>query len=267
MPRDRIFLASDLHLGVPSKGESREREMRFIQWLDFIQPDCQELYLMGDIFDFWFEYKKVVPKGFVRVLGKLAELHDNGIPIHFMIGNHDLWVRDYFSDELGWNIHKQAITREFYGRKFFLHHGDALGPGDQMYKIVRWFFHSAFMQWSFRQIHPDLGIGIADYFSRRSRKSNMSADKQDYGDQEFLIRFCKAHQESNPHIGGYIFGHRHMPRLFDVLPGKLYINLGDWVHYDTYLEIGPERVSLRSFDAVARCGHELSGAPVRQEPS
>lgn len=237
--------------------------MRFIQWLDMIASTCQELYLMGDIFDFWFEYKKVVPKGFVRVLGKLAALHDSGIPVHFMIGNHDLWVRDYFRDEMGWNIHKEALVREFHGMKFFLHHGDALGPGDRMYKVVRWFFHSSLMQWSFRQIHPDVGIGIADFFSRRSRKSNMSTDNQDYGDQEFLIRFCKTHQETNPGIDGYIFGHRHMARLFDVLPGKLYINLGDWVQYDTYLEIGPERISLKAFDVAARCGHELSGAPLR----
>ncbi len=166
---NKLYFASDFHLGAPSYASSREREDRLVRWMDTIKADAAEVFLMGDVFDFWFEYKTVVPKGYIRFLGKLAELADAGIKIYLFKGNHDMWMFDYFERELGATIITDELEIERNGKKFYLHHGDGLGPGDNMYKVLKKVFRSNFCQWLFARIHPNLGVGIANYWSSHSR--------------------------------------------------------------------------------------------------
>src|SRR6201992_1140932 len=165
----KLYFASDFHLGAPNQASSREREARLVSWLDSIKADASEVFLMGDVFDFWVEYRTVVPKGYIRFLGKLAELADRGIKIYFFKGNHDMWMFDYFEKELSATIISNELVIERGGKKFFLHHGDGLGPGDASYKILKKIFRSPLCQWLFERVHPNLGIGIANYWSKNSR--------------------------------------------------------------------------------------------------
>jgi len=174
--RNKIYFASDFHLGVGSYASSREREDALVRWLDAIKHDAAELFLMGDVFDFWFEYTTVVPKGYIRFLGKLAELTDLGIKLYLFKGNHDMWMFDYFEKELNATIISNEMVMERGGKKFFLHHGDGLGPGDAKYKVLKKFFRSRFCQWLFARIHPNLGVGIANYWSSNSRIANLKKE-------------------------------------------------------------------------------------------
>ncbi len=245
--RDKIYFASDLHLGTPDRASSLIREKHFVRWLDMIKEDAQELYLVGDVFDFWFEYHKAVPKGYVRILGKLAELNDSGIPIHYFTGNHDLWQKDYFTTEIGARIYRDPIQRELMGRNFFIGHGDGLGPGDHGYKFLKKVFRNPVMQWMFHRMHPNFGIGLADYFSKLSRKKTGHKDAIDYGEEEFLTIFCRDRLKKEPEIDYFVFGHRHLPKDLELEPGKYYINLGDWISHFTYLCVSETGVELLRF--------------------
>jgi len=242
-----IYFASDLHLGIPNEKESRERELKFIAWLEFIRGDAQEIHLMGDIFDFWFEYKKAVPRGYVRLLGKIAELADSGIRIYWYYGNHDMWIFDYIPSELGVTVVPNEQIREFEGKKFFLHHGDGLGPGDKGYKFLKKIFRSNLCQWLFARLHPNFGIWLADMSSRKSRYSE-SDDKKPYqGDErEFLVQFC--HEKiKEEHFDYLIFGHRHLP-LDMKIESSRYINLGDWLEHFTYAIFDGKDVQLKKWE-------------------
>ena len=245
--RDTIYFASDLHLGTPDHASSLVREKHFVRWLDHIKADCMELYLVGDVFDFWFEYKKAVPKGYVRLMGKLAELSDAGIPIHYFVGNHDLWQKAYFTEQFGAHIYMDPIRRELFGKEFFIGHGDGLGPGDHGYKALKKFFRSPIMQWFFHRLHPNFGIGLADYFSKTSRKKTGHKDAVDYGENEFLLIFCREELQKHPEIDYFVFGHRHLPKDIELASGKYYYNLGDWITHFTYLTVDAEGVALRRF--------------------
>lgn len=242
----KIFLVSDLHLGSPSHAKSLRRERHFVDWLTRIKPEAEELILLGDIFDFWFEYRKAVPKGYTRLLGKLAEFVDSGIPVHVFMGNHDLWYRDYFPTEIGATVHDRPETRQMFGRTFFLAHGDGLGPGDTGYKFIRKIFVNPAAQWAFHRLHPNFGIGLADYFSRRSRNAPNRKDKEDFGEKEFMLIFSREHLRQHPEIDYFVFGHRHFPKVHEFEPGKYYVNLGDWITHFTYLEVSEQGVELRS---------------------
>ena len=231
---NKLYFISDTHFGVPNEKESKERELLFCKWLDEIKKDASEVYLLGDIFDFWFEYKNVVPKGYVRVLGKLAELIDSGIKVHYFTGNHDMWIFTYFEKELGIQMHKEPITFSFEGKTFMIGHGDGLGPGDKRYKFLKKVFACKFNQRLFAFIHPWIGMGLAGYFSRKSRLSHNSEDQIYLGDdKEWLLIYCKEEAEKQP-IDFFIFGHRHLK--IDKTFGKnsRYINLGEWVHQRNY---------------------------------
>ena len=226
----KIYFASDFHLGVPSYETSRERELLLVNWLDEIKTDAKEIFLVGDIFDFWFEYKFVAPKGHIRFLGKIAELTDLGIKVHFFTGNHDMWMFDYLPKEIGIELHRRNIEREFNGQKFLIGHGDGLGPGDGTYKFLKLLFNSKICQWLFARIHPNLGMGIANLWSKKSRISNIKNGEEFLGDKnEWLYIYCEEILEQKK-IDFFIFGHRHL-----VLDLKIentnsrYINLGEWV--------------------------------------
>lgn len=240
--------ASDFHLGVPNFESSLAREKRLVQWLSERKEDSEEIFLVGDIFDFWFEYRKSVPKGFVRLLGKIAEICDAGIPVHIITGNHDLWMFGYLEKELGVHIHKQPIQRTFNGKRFFIAHGDGLGPGDHGYKFIKKIFSNPFFQWCYKLIHPDLGIWLANYFSGKSRDANYENDKVFLGeDKEWLIIYSKEQIAKGNEPDYFIYGHRHLPLEIKLSDESTYINLGDWISHYTYALFDGEKLELKTF--------------------
>ena len=230
----KIYFLSDFHLGAPDYESSLTREKRVVQFLDEIKKDAAVIFILGDLFDFWFEYKKVVPKGFVRILGKLAELTDNGIIIYFFVGNHDMWMNGYFEKELNITVYEDAQEFEFDGKKFLIGHGDGLGPGDHRYKFMKKVFRNQFSQKLFGMLHPSTGIRIADFFSRKSRAAAGKKDEQFLGEEkEWLIVFAKQTLKKQ-HIDFFVFGHRHLPIVHRLNEDSIYINLGDWIKYNSY---------------------------------
>ena len=248
MSAKKIYFASDFHLGAPNQEDSLSREKKIVRWLDAVKHDAEEIYLLGDVFDFWFEYKRAIPKGFVRIQGKIAELTDSGIKIHWFIGNHDMWIFDYIPKELGVELHLGEIEREHFGKKFFIGHGDGLGPGDRSYKFIKKVFRNRICQWMFARLHPNFGIGLANFFSRKSRAATGTADAKFHGeDKEMLIQFCKMKQKEE-HRDYYIFGHRHLPIEFELENNAKYINTGDWIRYFTYGEFDQAGFKLKYFE-------------------
>ena len=244
----KIFFASDFHLGVPNYEESLKREKRVVRWLDSIKHEAHSIYLMGDIFDFWFEYKHTIPKGFIRFQGKLAELRDAGIPIIFFTGNHDMWMFDYFPKELGIPIYRDPQLLQVGSQKLLIGHGDGLGPGDNTYKIIKKFFNSSVCQWLFARLHPNLGIGIANYWSRNSRISNLkNEEKFETPENEYLWVYCND-VEKKEHHDFYVFGHRHLPLDLTIGTSGRYVNLGEWVNFNTYAEYDGKTVTLKTFE-------------------
>ncbi len=230
---DKIYFASDFHLGTLPHSASRERELRIVSWLDFVKRDAKELFLVGDVFDFWFEYATVVPKGYIRFLGKLAELADAGIKITLFKGNHDMWMFGYLKNELGVAIVDHELVLHLDGKSFYVHHGDGLGPGDRKYKILKRIFRSRFCQWLFARLHPNLGISIAQRWSKHSRAAN-EVEEQFLGeDEEWLIQYAKGVLK-NQHYDYFIFGHRHLPYNLPLGDGIRIVNLGEWMHFFTY---------------------------------
>ena len=243
----KIYFASDFHLGAPNEEASLLREKKIIKWLESIEHDAFEIYLLGDVFDFWFEYKKVIPRGFVRLQGKLAALTDSGIKIHWFHGNHDMWVFDYIPKELGVTLHQAEIEKNYNGKTFLIGHGDGLGPGDHGYKFIKKVFRSNISQWLFARLHPNFGIGMANFFSSKSRKSTGTADDVFYGEEkEMLIQYCLKKLESKQY-DYFIFGHRHLPINFDLPNGAKYMNSGDWIKHDSFLVFDGDQVILSYF--------------------
>ncbi|WBA40410.1 UDP-2,3-diacylglucosamine diphosphatase [Hymenobacter canadensis] len=246
-PGRRIYFASDFHLGAPDAASSLERERRIVRWLDEVAKDAAAIYLLGDIFDFWFEYRHAIPRGFIRLQGKLAELTDAGLPIIFFTGNHDMWMFDYFTKELGIPILRHAVSQQIGGREFHIGHGDGLGPKDYTYKMLKRVFASPMSQWLFARLHPNLGIGIANRWSRRSRIQNAAADAQYFGEDEWLLVYCRE-LEKRFHHDYYVFGHRHLPLDVQVAPGSRYLNLGEWVNYCSYGVYDGTDLALQHFE-------------------
>jgi len=244
--RNKLYFASDIHLGAGGYVSSRQREDRFVRWLDTIKADAAEVFLMGDVFDFWFEYKTVVPKGYIRLLGKLAELADAGIKLYFFKGNHDMWMFDYFEIELGATIITNELVIERNGKKFFLHHGDGLGPGDNLYKVLKKIFRSSLCQWLFARIHPNLGVGIANYWSKSSRINNQKKEDPKPGEQEWLVAYSKEVLQIT-YYDYLVFGHRHLPLDIQLNEKSRYINLGEWINYNSYAEFDGEELILKYF--------------------
>ena len=239
----KIYFASDFHLGVPDYASSREREDRVVSWLDMVKQDAAEVYLMGDIFDFWFEYATVVPKGFVRLQGKIAELTDAGIKVTLFKGNHDMWMFSYFQQELGVEIVSDELVIERNGKKFFLHHGDGLGPGDAKYKILKRIFRSRVCQWLFARLHPNFAIGLANRWSRSSRLANRAKEAFVGEDKEWLVAYAKE-VLLDTHYDYFVFGHRHLPLDIRLRANSRYVNLGEWMHYSSYAVFDGEDLRL-----------------------
>lgn len=244
----KIYFASDFHLGAPNHNESFEREKRVIKWLDEVKKDATEIYLVGDIFDFWFEYKHAIPKGFVRFQAKIAEITDSGIPVRIFTGNHDMFIFDYLPKELGFKLYREPIVKTYNNKKFYIGHGDGLGPGDKKYKIIKRFFGSKFCQWAYARIHPNLGLSFAFAWSRSSRKTNASYDEKYHGDdKEFLVQFCKDYVKTDNSIDYFVFGHRHLPLEIKINDKATYFNLGEWIKHNTYAVFDGEKLELKTF--------------------
>ena len=243
----KIYFASDQHFGAPTPELSYPREKKFINWLDEVKGDAQAIFLLGDLFDFWFEYKTVVPKGFVRVLGKLAEIRDSGIPIYFFVGNHDLWMDDYFEKEL--NIPVYHTTKEFIFNKtqFLIGHGDGLGPGDNGYKRMKKVFKNPFSKLIFRWLHPDIGVKLGHYLSVKNKMISGAADVKFLGEEnEWLVLYAKRKLKTQ-HYDYFVFGHRHLPMQIQVGENSKYINLGDWIDHFTYGVFDGETFELKKY--------------------
>jgi UDP-2,3-diacylglucosamine hydrolase len=245
----KIYFSSDNHLGAPSAEESLPREKKFVKWLDTVKVDAAAIFLLGDLFDFWFEYKTVVPKGHVRVLGKLAEISDSGIPIYFFVGNHDLWMHDYFEKELSIPTFHEPKEFTFNNTRFFIGHGDGKGPGDTGYKRMKKIFTNPFFNWCFRWLHPDLGVRLAQHLSLKNKLISGVEDQTFLGEEkEWLAQYAKRKLENN-HYDYFIFGHRHLPLKIQVSDASTYINLGDWITHFTYGVFDGETFKLEEFKA------------------
>jgi len=223
------------------------REKKFVSWLDTIKKDAEAIFLVGDIFDFWFEYSEVVPKGFTRTLGKLAEISDAGIPIHYFAGNHDMWLLDYFQKELNLTVYNKPKVFIINDKKFFVGHGDGLGPGDKSFKIMKKIFKNPFFNWCFRCVHPDLGIKIGKYLSNKNRlKSSLEDLRFNGNENEWLTKYCKE-KLKNKHYDYFVFGHRHIPLEIKLSPNSTYINLGDWITHFSYAVFDGRQVLLDKY--------------------
>jgi UDP-2,3-diacylglucosamine hydrolase len=243
----KVYFASDNHLGAPTMEASRPREKKFVAWLDEIKQDAAAIFLMGDLFDFWFEYKTVIPKGFTRTLGKLAEISDAGIPIYYFVGNHDLWMNGYFEDELNIPVFHKPQEFTFNNTSFFIGHGDGLGPDDKGYKRMKKVFTSPFFQWLFRWLHPDIGVRIAQYFSVKNKLISGDDDAKFLGeDNEWLVAYCKRKLDEQ-HRDYFVFGHRHLPLDIQLNDTSKYINLGDWIQYYTYGVFDGKNFELKKY--------------------
>jgi|SRR6218665_1524491 len=246
-PGKKIYFLSDFHLGAPTYAASLEREKEIVRFLDEAKNDAAEIFLVGDMFDFWYEYRLVVPKGYVRLLGKLAELSDAGIALHFFVGNHDMWMKNYFQTELNIPVYFEPVGLVRNGKQFLIGHGDGLGPGDHGYKRLKKIFRNPVCQWLFGILPPAVGIGLANYFSRKSRAQTGSAEEIFLGeDKEWLIIYCKEILLQKK-VDFFVFGHRHLPIDYRLSDNSRYINLGDWIKYFTYAVFDGEEVKLLSY--------------------
>ncbi len=243
----KVYFSSDNHLGAPTPQESKPREEKFVKWLNSIEKDAAAIFLLGDLFDFWFEYKHVVPKGFVRVLGKLAQLRDSGIPIYFFVGNHDLWMDDYFEKELNIPVYHKPQEFTFNNKQFLIGHGDGLGPGDKGYKRMKKVFTNPFSKWLYRWLHPDIGVPLAKHLSVKNKLISGDEDAKFLGEEnEWLAQYAKRKLEQK-HYDYFVFGHRHLPMKIKVGEKSSYFNLGDWITHYTYGIFDGEDFRLEAF--------------------
>ena len=241
----KVYFLSDFHLGVPNHASSLEREKRIVSFLEQCRKDAAMIFVVGDLFDFWFEYRTVVPKGYVRILGKLAELTDSGIPIHFFVGNHDMWMSGYFEKELNIPVFFENQTYVFNDKTFLIGHGDGLGPGDYGYKFIKKIFRNPICKLLFGLLPPYFGISLANYLSKGSRTITGSSDEQFLGEEkEWLVVYCKE-QLQQLHFDYFIFGHRHLPIDMKLNEKSRYINLGDWIRYNSYGEFDGSELHLK----------------------
>ena len=250
-----VYFASDLHLGVDARLASAERERLFVRWLEeVVRPDADVLYLMGDVFEFWFEYRRVVPRGFVRILGKLAELRDEGLEIHYFTGNHDLWMGDYFPVELGIPLHHRPERIMLGDKHLLIGHGDGLGPGDTGYKRMKRVFRNPAAQWAYARLHPNFAIGLAERVAGVSRSHTGTSEDEFLGaDREWLVQYCERKLASHPELEYFVFGHRHLPIDLQLSNGhSRYINLGDWLNFQSYARWDGQQLSLEFFESERR---------------
>jgi UDP-2,3-diacylglucosamine hydrolase len=256
----KAYFASDFHLGFPSQEDSRVREKHLLAWLDLVEQDGSDLFLLGDLFDFWFEYSEVIPKGFVRFIGRLAHLSDQGVRIHIFVGNHDLWMADYFEREISAKIYREPTEFQFStsekSYRVLLGHGDGIGPGDYGYKFLKRIFTNPMARWFFKVLHPDLGIRLAHVWSNTRKSNTIQAGEVPFNPEtDFILSYVRERyqQDAQQHLAcdAYVFGHRHHPIEFALDGHSSYFNLGDWFSPQFknayYLTIDEKRIEFLHF--------------------
>lgn len=248
--KGKIYFISDVHLGAPALNNNREREILFAKWLDEIKEDVAELYLLGDVFDFWYEYKKVVPRGFSRILGRIADLSDKGVDVHFFTGNHDLWAFDYFTEELGVTIHKKEIIKEINGKKFFLGHGDGLDAGDKGYIFMKKIFTNKTIQWMFSRLHPNFAFSIAHKWSKSSRLAKINIVENFDVNREGMYKFAENFLEKE-YVDYFVFGHRHFMSNAGIGKKTRFVLLGDWISNFSYGVFDGKNFELKKYKDIA----------------
>lgn len=242
----KVYFASDFHLGIPDRLTSLQREKLIVKWLDQISEDAAAIFLLGDVFDFWYEYRYVVPRGFTRLLGKISALTDAGIPVFIFTGNHDMWMFGYLEEECGVKIYRSPVGLCCFGMRLWIGHGDGLGPGDYTYKVLKGIFRNPLAQWIFARFHPNFSFMIANFWSGRSRLSNKAHDEEFLGDEEWIFQYCRE-LEAIQHHDYYVFGHRHLSLEMRVNNNSTYINLGEWINDRKYAVLSPSGLSLLQF--------------------
>lgn len=248
MESKKIYLASDFHLGLDIPESSAVREKKIVAWLDAIKADCGQLYLVGDVFDFWFEYKAAIPKGHTRLLGKLAEFCDAGIEVSLFTGNHDMWMFEYFQKELGVKLYKSGVERQFFGKSYFIAHGDGLGPGDTGYKIIKAIFSNPICQFLFHRLHPNLGLGLMKYISKGGRLGEYKINDIPEKEKEWLVQFAISYLKDSKHIDHFVFGHRHFAMSYPLAPHSSTLHyLGYWLHFNTYMRIDEQGPAILEY--------------------
>ena len=244
----KVFFLSDFHLGAPNAAASRQRENKLIRFLNEIEHEAAVIFIVGDLFDFWYEYKYVVPKGYVRLLGKLADLTDKGIAIHFFVGNHDMWMKTYFQEELNIPVYFGPKWFEYSGKQLYIAHGDGLGPGDHGYKFLKKIFRNPLCQWAFGMLPPVIGMGLANFFSRKSREAVADHEKEFWGpDKEWLMIHSREVLQQQ-HADYFVYGHRHVPGIHALPNNSWYVNLGDWIIHFTYAVFDGEQMQLHKYE-------------------
>ncbi len=251
-PGKKVYFTSDSHFGVPTKEKSLERERLFIKWLDEINKDAAEIYLMGDLFEFWFEYKTVIQKGYVRLFGKLAEITDSGIPVYFFRGNHDVWAFDYLEQELNIKIYPDTLIKQIGSKRFFLGHGDGLGKGDNGYKFLKKVFRNRFNQWLFKWLHPDIGTAMGLYWTEKSRVANINKGLEEVNRKglERISGFCNEIIDKGEDIDYFIFGHIHKPAVIPIRQKAHYFSIGDWITNFSYVVFDGEKAELKFYNTA-----------------
>jgi UDP-2,3-diacylglucosamine hydrolase len=246
----KIYFASDFHLGMDALLSSFEREKKIVAWLDKIAPEAEMLFLVGDVFDYWFEYKHAIPKGFTRLLGKLAEMTDAGVSIHFFTGNHDMWMFRYLSDQMGIPVHRKPVRMDLMGQSFLIGHGDGLGPGDRGYKLLKKVLANPVCQGAFKWVHPDIGLSMMRFFSSTSRNYTGNEDAFGTEKEEWLWQYAESSLVNMP-TDFFVFGHRHLPIDVTLRNGKSrYINLGEWMYACSYGVWDGRDFSIQFFDSA-----------------
>lgn len=247
--RKKIYFLSDAHLGSRALEHRRTHERRLVSFLDKIKHEAAAVYLLGDIFDYWYEYKYVVPKGFTRLLGKISELTDMGIEVHFFIGNHDIWCKDYFVEECGMILHKRPMTVELYGKEFYLAHGDGLGDKSLGFRLMRALFHSKTAQMLFSAIHPRWTMELGLSWSKHSRLKRADGKEPDYmgEDKEPLVLYTKEYLKTHPGINFFIYGHRHIMLDLMLSRDSRIVILGDWINDFSYAVFDGENLYLDQY--------------------
>lgn len=245
----KVYFLSDAHLGSRGIPHNRTQERRLVNFLDSIKDKAAAIYLLGDMFDFWYEFKLVVPKGFTRFLGKISELTDNGIEVHFFIGNHDIWCGDYLEKECGMIIHREPLTCEIYGKEFFLAHGDGLGDTDKKFRFLRALFHNHFLQLMFSSLHPRWSVDLGLTWAKHSRLKRNKAIEPSYmgEDKEYLIKYSKSYLFTHPNINYFIYGHRHIELNFPINENTQLLIIGDWISKFTYVEFDGISLALKNY--------------------
>ncbi len=244
----KIYFASDQHFGAPTKSLSKKRENYFIQWLDKVEKDAAVLFLLGDLFDFWFEYKTVVPKGFVRILGKLSSIVDRGIPVHYFVGNHDLWMKDYFETELNIFVYHKPKEFTYNSKSFFIGHGDGLGPNDYGYKWLKKLFTNPIAKRMFQALHPDVGMSLGNYFSKKNKLISAKKESTFLGEENEWLALYAKRKLKEKHRDFFIFGHRHMPLEINLSMKSKYINLGDWISHYSYATFDGNNLEIKKWE-------------------